>query len=236
MSKRIPTLIAGSLLSALAVSALVPVTVYAGDPNASSEPNVAPANKKKVVQKPQVPPSRPAQPGRRTPASFTPQMPFSEAMEILRNCTTPPLNIVVLWRDLADNAGVYRETPIGIDGVPGLRVGQYLDLVVLSLSASASAKISYVVQNGVITIGTTDALPARKKVTRVYDVSDLVAEPAQYFFPPFLFGGIGYGGLMMGPLNGSGPGASYPGGSNLPGSLSSPQLVPGRRPATPRGR
>jgi hypothetical protein len=72
----------------------------------------------------------------------------------------------------------------------------------------------------VITIATTDALPVPKMETRVYDVSDLVAEPARYFLPPFLFNGMGYGGQMMGPFSGygGGLGAGYgPGTSYLPG-------------------
>jgi hypothetical protein len=236
MSKRIPVLTAGSLLCALAVSAHLSGAASAGNSKASSEPNVAPSNKKVVVQKPSVPSSLPVPPVLRTPASFTPQMTLGEAVDILRNCTTPPLNIVVLWRDLGDNAGIYRETPIGIDGIPGLRVGQYLDLLVLSLSASAPVKISYRIHGGAVVIGTTDGLPVPKMVTRVYDVSDLVAEPAQYFFPPFLMGGMGFGGLMVGPLNGYGPGASYPGGSTFLGSQGTMQPGLGRGAPFPRSR
>jgi len=55
----------------------------------------------------------------------------------------PPLNISVLWREIGDNAGIYRDTPIGIDDVEGLRIGQYLDLP-LSLSAGASARLGSV--------------------------------------------------------------------------------------------
>ena len=219
MSKRIPSAAARNLLPALAAVAFLSAAAPAADPNTSSEPNVPSGKKPATVQTPAAPTNKPERPVRRTPASFTPQMPFSEAMDILRNCTTPPLNIVVLWKDVGDNAGVYRDTPIGIDGVPGLRVGQYLDLLVLSLSAGASAKIGYTVQEGVITIGTTGALPAPKKVTRVYDVSDLVAAPARYF-PLLPFGGMGYGGPMRGPLGGYSPGASYMGGSNGPASVS----------------
>ncbi len=216
MSRRIPA--ARSLLPALLALASLCVAASAADPNTSSEPNAPSPKKKPVVQASATPAHQPQRPVRRTPASFTPEMPFSEAIDILRHCTTPPLNIVVLWKDVGDNAGVYRDTPIGIDGVPGLRVGQYLDLLVLSLSAGAAAKISYVVQGGAITIGTTDALPAPRKVTRVYDVSDLVAEPARYF-PLLPFGAMGYSGLA---------GAS--------GSVGSQSGTPSRRSAASRVR
>jgi len=124
-------------------------------------------------------------------------MSFGEAIDILRNCTTPPLNIVVLWKEIEENAGVYKDTAIGLDGISGLRVRQYIEMLVLSLSGGASAKLGYVVNNGVVTIGTVDSLPVPKRVTRVYDISDLVAEPANYFFAPWM-GGMGFGGAMMG--------------------------------------
>jgi len=196
----------------LAAIALLSTAVHAADPNAP------PAEKVKTQKVTKPSPSKPAKP---TVASFTPEMPFSEAMDILRNSTTPPLNIVVLWKEIGENAGVYRETPIGINGVAGLRVGQYLELLLLSLSSGTSAKLGYTVKDGVITVGTTGSLRAPKKVTRIYDVSDLVAEPARYFFPPMGFGGMGYGGLyggsMAGPAGGygvgPGPGTYSPAGA-----------------------
>jgi hypothetical protein len=118
----------------------------------------------------------------------------------------------VLWRPL-NSAGVYADTPIGIDGVAGLRASQILDLLALSLSAGASAKIGYVVDKGVITISTTDTLPTPKPVARIYDVSDLVAPPARYSLQSMGFG-MGYAGSMT-PLGG------YPGNlgaGNLAGS------------------
>jgi hypothetical protein len=172
-----------SFLVVLGVTVAACATAHAGDSNTpppGNEPAAAPA------QKPSS--DKPTPPVKRTPASFTRQMPFGEATDILRNCTTPPLNIVVLWRQLEENAGITKDTAIGIDGVPGLRVGQCLDLLMLSLSAGASAKLGYVVNGGVITIGTVGALPAPKMVTRVYDISDLVSEPARYFLTPIGFG------------------------------------------------
>jgi hypothetical protein len=187
-------------LTALAIVVVAFATTHAEDPNARpspKEPTTAPAEKP--------PSSEPTPPVKRTPASFTRQMPFSEAIDILRNCSTPPLNIIVLWRQLDQNAGITPETPIGIDGVPGLRVRQYLDLLMLSLSAGASAELSYIVDGGAVTIGTANALRTPKKarrVTRVYDISDLVSEPARYSLPPVVFGVILYGGLYPGPTQG----------------------------------
>jgi hypothetical protein len=137
------------------------------------------------------------------PSAFTPEMTFGEAIEILRNATQPPLNIVVLWRDLADNADVHEDSPIGIDGVSGIPLGKHIELLLMSLSAGSVAELGYAVEKGAVIIATTDALPA-KMTTRVYDISDLMSEPANYRG----FGGFGgmFGGYGMGGMGGYGMG------------------------------
>lgn len=176
----------------------------------------APARRQTVEAPAPAPPPRLRQPSAvRSPASLTRETPFGEAVEILRNSTRPPLKIVVLWRPV-EAAGVYRDTPIGIDGVAGLRVRQYLDLLTLSLSAGASTKLGYTVGGGVITISTTDALPVSRLVTRVYDISDLAAAPARYALPTMGFG-MGYGPQAS-------PFGAY--GGNLGTGLYGPQASP----------
>lgn len=208
------TIVRNSCVVAVVVAAL-PGVLLAAEPKAPPAPSVSTARRDGVNRSASQPaPSDAVRPVHRTPAAFTPQMPLSEAIDILRNCTTPPLNIVVLWRSL-DGAGVYRDTPIGIDGLPGLRVRQYLDMLVLSLSAGASDRIAYVVQGGVITIGTTTALPAPRFETRVYDIRDLTAPPANYSLPSMGFGGLGSGGMM-------GPAGNYAGGSRAGSGVSTP--------------
>ncbi len=215
-----------NVMLVLSLAALLPLVAQAADPKARS-PAGAPAEKAKTPAP--LPPNQPKPATARSVASLTPQTPFSEAIDILRNSTTPPLNIVVLWKQLADGAGVYRETPIGLDGLSGLRAGQCLDLLILSLSAGASAKLGYVVDKGVITISTTDTLPARKPVTRVYDISDLVAPPARYSLSSMGFG-MGYGSPTA-------PFANYAGGSYGTGNVSPsgfPTVVSGTTRVTPR--
>jgi hypothetical protein len=185
----------------MAIAALAAIISLSATARAS-DPNKPPSKEAKIQAPPKPVPGKPAAPPKRTPASFTRDMPFGEAMDILRNSTTPPLNIVVLWKEIGENAGIYRETPIGFDGIPGLRTGQYLELLLLSLSGSAPAKLGCTIKDGIITVGTTGSLRASKKVTRVYDVSDLVAEPARYFFPPMGFGGMGYNAMYGGPMMG----------------------------------
>jgi len=169
-----------------------------------------------------------------SPAALTRETTFGEAIEVLRNATAPPLNIVVLWRPIADHADIHRDTPIGFDSVPGLRLRQYLEILLLSVSAGGVAPLEYVVDGGAIIVATADALPARRRVARVYDVSDLVATPSYAPAPGMMrmmmgggmmggYGqgfGAGYGGPMGGP--GQGLGGGY-GGSNSAGGL--PGLV-----------
>lgn len=138
------------------------------------------------------------------PSTLRPDMPFSEAISILRNSSVPPLNIVVLWKDLQENAGIDRETPIGMDGLSGVPLRTHLKVLLMSISAGAFEKVGYVVDEGVIIIATQSSLP-KKRVTRIYDVSDLVSEPANYRIPgfgmPFGFGGMmPFGGMMGGGM------------------------------------
>jgi hypothetical protein len=140
------------------------------------------------------------------PSSFKPDMPFSEAINILRNSTSPPLNIAVLWKDLAENADIYRETPIGMDGLSRIPLRTHLKILLMSVSGSSVVKLGYVVDDGVIIIATQSSLP-KKMVTRVYDITDLVSAPANYrlmpgFGMPFGFGGMPFGGMM--PFAGAG--------------------------------
>lgn len=200
---------AGCTLPAVIIATILSAVASAAEPNIPPDPNASVRKEKTPAQTITAPALKPVQSPRRSSASFTRNMPFGEAVDILRGATTPPVNIVVLWRDL-ENAGVYRDTPIGIDGVPGLTVEQCIDLLMASLSAGASARLGHVVRNGTVVVATTGSLPPPQMTARVYDIRDLVAEPARYFFPPFGFGG------MMGPTGGYGgygSGAPY-----LPGS------------------
>jgi len=140
------------------------------------------------------------------PSSFTPEMTFEEAINILRNSTVPKLNIAVLWKDLEQNADVYRDTPIGIKGVSKVPLRTHLKLLLMSISAGGTEKLGYVVDDGVIIIATQGSLPKKMK-TRVYDITDLVSTPANFrLMPglgmPFGYGQMPYGGMT--PYGGTG--------------------------------
>ncbi len=158
---------------------LIVVAVLYRGAGAGQTPSPAKATPiKAVTSQPKVAPkpisNMPAPKPKISPATWTRETPFGDAIDALRNATEPPLNIIVLWRQIGDNADIFRETPIGFDSIPGLRLGQYLDTLLLSVSAGGIAKLGYVVDGGAIIITTTDALPVPKRVPRVYDVTDLV--------------------------------------------------------------
>lgn len=183
-------------------------------------------------------PSRPVIPG---PSSFRPDMPFAEAINILRHSTTPPLNIAVLWKDLEENADVYRDTPIGIEGLSKVSLRMHLKFLLMGVSAGSPAQIGYTVDEGVIIIATKESLPVKMKA-RVYDVTDLVAPPANYFFFPSPgmpfgvpfggFGGFGIGGGYGVGYQGVGagmiPGGSFGYGNGLTGLIQNQYGTGGR--------
>ena len=148
-------------------------------------------------------PTRPTKP---TPATLTRNTPLSEAIDVLRNAATPPLNIVVYWKDLEANAGVSRDTTIGFDSIPGLRLRQYLEILLNSLSATSLAPIGYTVDHGLVVIATKDNLPKPRETTRVYEVTDLVATPSRpTLFDVPTFGVMMYGGIPRRSLGNLGP-------------------------------
>ena len=124
---------------------------------------------------------------------------FDQAIEILRHSAKPSLNIIVLWRDLRENALIELDTPIFMQGVSGIQLSKGLELLLRAVS-SRSSELGYVIDGGVIVIATKDSLPVRM-VARIYDIRDLTAPPANYRFAlpagPF---GAGAFGLSQSPI------------------------------------
>ena len=179
------------------------------------------ANPSKLTSKNTPSPSGPVVHG---PSSFRPDMAFGQAIDILRHATNPALNIAVLWKDLEENAGIYRDTPIGIDGLSGVPIRRHLKSLLKGVAGGNPVKLGYVIDDGVIVIATVDSLPV-KMTARVYDIRDLTALPANYFFispmaMPFGgmggfggYGGYGAGGGMGTGFLGAGAGMTPGGGS-----------------------
>jgi hypothetical protein len=189
------------------------------DSTNTTSPEATESEASTPVTKPADAPARPRFTRYSGLASLTRQTPLGEAIEILRNSTDPPLKIVVLWRDLRDNADVGPETPIEIDSLAGINRGQALEFLLRSVS-TRSVRLDYRVRGGVIIVGTEGSLPD-KRVTRVYDITDLTGTPAA--FGPMMgfgfgpMGNQGYGGSMYGGYGGGSMYGGYGGGSTYGG-------------------
>jgi type II secretory pathway component GspD/PulD (secretin)/tetratricopeptide (TPR) repeat protein len=141
---------------------------------------------------------------------LSPTMPFSEAIETVKNSVEPPLRVVVLWRDLLDNADIEPTTAINMDGILAVRLGTALENL-LKAVAGGFADLGYVVEKGVITIATVASLPSKME-TRVYDITDLVGEPANFRQMGGGMMGMGMMGMGMMGMGGMGGMGGYGGG------------------------
>ena len=111
-------------------------------------------------------------------SALTPDTPLDEAIEIIRTSVDPPLKIIVRWKDLEENAYVEPDTVIGMQGLSGIVLSKGLGELLNSVSGGVT-RISFVVEDGVITIATTGSLPTRL-VTHVYDIAELVGVKADF--------------------------------------------------------
>jgi hypothetical protein len=107
-------------------------------------------------------------------------MPFGEAIDVLRSAM-PKFNIVVMWKNLEEN-GIYRNTPIEIDGVSDLSFRQSLNILLLGVS-SRQTKLAYDVDGNIITIATEDSLH-RSMATKVYNIGDISSKRANVYTNP----------------------------------------------------
>ena len=82
---------------------------------------------------------------------LSPEMPFSEAIECLRNAVEPPLQIVVLWRELLDSCEIEPTTPIDMDGLPQVRLGTALKTLIAAVGGGFS-DLSYQIDDDVIIV------------------------------------------------------------------------------------
>jgi len=111
-------------------------------------------------------------------SAITLQTPASRAFKTLAQSVEPPLNIVVLWRDLVENANVDATSPIEIDGPSQIQLGtalqNMLDALTDPLAPGREYRVDYIVAGGAITVGTRLGLSQAKLETRVYDLPPLL--------------------------------------------------------------
>lgn len=82
---------------------------------------------------------------------LSPEMPFEEAIEILKNATEPPLPIVVMWKELLEDCDIEPTTPIDMDGLPSVKLDTALRTLLAAVSG-AGADVSYQIDDDVIVI------------------------------------------------------------------------------------
>ena len=112
---------------------------------------------------------------------------LSEAIYILRDSVKPPLQIVVLWGNLQEDAFIDKTTPVRLGGLRVIPVKKALRLILASVS-DGYEPLEYVVEGGAITIATRESRLADSRRTKIYDLAEIAAPPSD------LANALGYGG------------------------------------------
>jgi hypothetical protein len=82
---------------------------------------------------------------------LSPEIPFSEAVEILKNAVEPPLPIVVMWKELLDSCEIEPTTPIDMDGLPQVKLETALKTLIEAVSGGLT-DISYQIDGDVVIV------------------------------------------------------------------------------------
>ena len=83
-------------------------------------------------------------------SELKPEMPFSEAITVLQDSVSPPLPIVVLWKSLLENADVEPSTPIDMHGLPSVKLGTALPLLLRAVSPSTGSVVCEVKEDVIV--------------------------------------------------------------------------------------
>lgn len=107
---------------------------------------------------------------------LTPEMPFAEAVEMLRNSVEPPLQIIVLWRELFENCEIEPTTSIDMDALPTVKLETALRTLLKAVGGGLR-DVSYQIDDDVVVISGRQMQapePALAAQTAQMDVRDLV--------------------------------------------------------------
>lgn len=96
---------------------------------------------------------------------------FADVIDQLKTTVDPPLQIQPNWRDLLENGEIEQTTPAEMDPLTNIKLRKALEILLDGLSGDI-AELKYVVDEGVILIGTADYIP-RKMVPLVYEIPAL---------------------------------------------------------------
>ena len=100
---------------------------------------------------------------------------FSDVIDFLRD--TSQANIFVNWKAL-EGAGINRDAPVSTR-LRNVKLSKVLKTILESVGGGATVQLNYTVDEGVITISTTEDL-AKNVETRTYDIRDLIIQIPDY--------------------------------------------------------
>jgi hypothetical protein len=107
---------------------------------------------------------------------LTEDMPLSEALELLSESVEPPLPLLIHWKDLQVNTLIEKDTPIGVEGFGRLKLHQALNAILQS-AAGREPKPVLIADGGILILASQEMLQ-KYRITRAYDVRDLLAVPS----------------------------------------------------------
>ena len=106
---------------------------------------------------------------------LSPETEFSEALDILAETVEPPLKIFVNWSYLSNILDIDRTTPIEMKGYSSIKLKKALELILQSVSGDVD-DLAYDIDEGVITIATTNYFDDRPKKTKQLSLTSLSIE------------------------------------------------------------
>jgi beta-lactamase regulating signal transducer with metallopeptidase domain len=96
---------------------------------------------------------------------------LEQAVDLIRKSTTPPLSIIVYWKDLDQKAAIKKNTPIGIEGLGVMTLESGLRAILDSVS-EGRVPADFMYWDKSILIASKESLPTNFRREN-YDVSDL---------------------------------------------------------------
>jgi hypothetical protein len=138
-------------------------------------------------------------------SSITPVTPFREALERIRTSIEPTLPMMINWTDLRQNAFIEETSPVGVDGLGRMGIGQALELICNAVDGG-KGRVSFMQRGRVVIVASKQSL-GNPKSLRVIDIGELTAPQSTGFGMNGMSGGYSSGSGMSGTM-GNQPGGA----------------------------
>jgi hypothetical protein len=149
-------------------------------------------------------------------SSITPATPFREALERVRTSIEPALPMMINWNDLRQNAFIEETSPVGVDGLGRMGIGQALELICNAVDGG-KGQVSFAQRGRVVVVASKKSIGNLKSL-KVIDIGELTAPQSTGFGMNGMSGGYGSGNGMAGSV-----------GNQLGGTLSNMNSGQNRR-------